>query len=109
MRTRRDPQSSFYARTNFIQQINLLNQHGGINDHATTDQPYCVGREKPGWHKMNLECSKLIDDGMPGVVTAIEACHIIHVLGEKIHCLAFAFIAPLCPNYCCDCHKTSDI
>src|SRR5262245_55895357 len=56
---------------------------------------------------MNLERPKLVDDGMPGVVAAVEARDVIHALGEIIHDLALAFITPLRTDHSCDCHKTS--
>jgi hypothetical protein len=52
-------------------------------------------RKKPGWDKMNLERTKLIDHSMSCIIPPIKACHIIHLLGKKIDGFAFALIAPL--------------
>src|SRR3989304_88168 len=56
---------------------------------------------------MDLERPKLIDHRMSRVIPAVEACHIIRVLGEIIHHLALALITPLRSDYCCDWHYSS--
>ncbi len=56
---------------------------------------------------MNFECPKFIDHGMPGIIPAVEARHIIHALREKIHHLALALVAPLRADHCCYCHDFS--
>jgi hypothetical protein len=104
MRTRRDPQPSVHAHARLVQHLDLFDQHRRVNHHAAADQPYRVLREDPRRHEMNLERPELVDDGMPGVVPAVEARHVIRLLRQKIHRLALALVAPLRTDHCCDCH-----
>ena len=44
---------------------------------------------------MQLERATAVDDRVPGVVTALEANDVVHVVGEKVGDLALALVAPL--------------
>ena len=47
---------------------------------------------------MKHEGAPIIDDGMPGVGTALIAHNDIGILGKQIDNLALAFITPLCAD-----------
>ena len=44
---------------------------------------------------MKREGALIVDDGVPGIVTALEADDHFRVLGESVNNLALAFVAPL--------------
>jgi hypothetical protein len=48
---------------------------------------------------VELELLAVADDGVAGVVPALEADHDVGLLREQIHDLALALIAPLGPDY----------
>ena len=58
---------------------------------------------------MDLKRSIIIDHRVACIIPTIEPRHIIRLSCKKIHNLALAFITPLCADYCCDCHASSDI
>ncbi len=53
-----------------------------------------VGIEDPGWNKVELERAVLVDDGVPGVVAALEPDDEIRLLRQEVGDLSLAFVAP---------------
>src|SRR5258706_3824358 len=108
MRARRDPQAPIHFHTGFVEHLNFIEQYLRVNDYTAADQPRCILRENAGWHQVNLERPKLIDNRMSRIIPAIEPRHIIHALGEIIHDLTLTLVTPLRTDHCCYCHYASE-
>jgi hypothetical protein len=48
---------------------------------------------------MQLECSFIVDYGMPGVVTAGITHYAVNISGKVINNLSLALVTPLAANY----------
>ena len=73
----------------------FLQQRGGVNDRARAENVRYVRIEDPGRRQVQREGALVVDDGVPGVVAALEADHHLRMLGEAVDDLALAFVAPL--------------
>jgi hypothetical protein len=54
-----------------------------------------VGVHHPGRHQVQLVGPVPHDDGVPGVVAALVADHVVHAVAHQVGRLALALIAPL--------------
>ncbi len=75
--------------------MNFLQQHGRVHHYAPANQPFHARVEDAGWHEVNFEGAILVDNGMAGVVAAVEAGYVVVLPGKGVNSLSFAFVAPL--------------
>src|SRR3954468_15382608 len=85
----RDFQSLAAHRLDFAEQC------PGIDDDAVADDRPLAGPHDSGGQQAELVLDIADDEGMAGIVAALEANHDIRPLGEPIDDLALALVAPL--------------
>src|SRR5256886_2141698 len=73
----------------------LAAQECEVDDAARAEHTERLGVEDPARHEMELEGAVLVDDGVTGVVAALEPDDHIRLLRQEVRDLAFAFVAPL--------------
>ena len=73
----------------------LLKEVGRVNDDAVADERDAVGPDDARRQQVEVVLLVAHDDGVSGVVAALTAGHDIGVLGQQIHQLALALVAPL--------------
>jgi len=66
--------------------------------HTVADEAAHAFAQYPGRNQVQDRLHAFDHHGMPGIVTALEADHRGDMLGEHVHYLALAFIAPLGPD-----------
>lgn len=76
----------------------LVAKHLGVDNAAIADERRHALVHDARWNKVQGEFGVSVDDGVTGVVSALEADDVI-VIGSKQVCdLALALVAPLGPN-----------
>ena len=73
----------------------LATEEGKIDDGARTEHAHRVRIEDAARHEMELEGAVIVDDGVPGVVAALEPDDHVRLLRQEVGDLSFAFVAPL--------------
>src|SRR5688572_8165801 len=76
----------------------LLAEDLEVHDRARPDDAERVRVEDAGRHEMELEGAVLVDDGVAGVVAALEADDHVRLLRQEVRDLALALVAPLGPD-----------
>ena len=88
------------------QPVNLGDKRPWVDDHAVADDAEFARPHDARRHQRKLIGDAVDNEGMSGVVTALEAHHDIGPLGKPIHNLAFALVAPLGADYNHVCHRS---
>ena len=77
------------------QHFRFLEERLERQHHAVADQAAHMLVQDAGGNERQNGFFAADDQGMPGVVTALEAHHRLHLIGQKIDDLALALVAPL--------------
>ena len=93
------------ADTLGAQVIQLLEQHGWIDHDAAADHIDRARVEDARGHDVQLEGAALVDNRMASVVAAAVADDQPRSIGQQIHNVALAFIAPLGTDHSDDRHR----
>jgi hypothetical protein len=80
------------------QPVQLASQHLRVDDHAVADGAQPAGIEDPRRDQVEGPLHAVAHDRVPGVVAALEAHDHLRALGDQIHDLALALVAPLGAN-----------
>ncbi|MBB5883490.1 hypothetical protein GGR71_000516 [Xanthomonas sp. F1] len=94
-RGRRDLQARTHFHAGGLQLLDLLAQRGRGDHHAVADQAQRVGAQDAGRDQVQDGLLAVDDEGVAGIVAALETHDGADFLGEQIDDLALAFIAPL--------------
>src|SRR5439155_528701 len=73
----------------------LATEEREIDDAPGTENANRVGIEYSTRHEMKLEGAVLVDDGVAGVVSALESDDHVRLLRQEVSDLPFALVAPL--------------
>jgi hypothetical protein len=77
------------------QPVDLLEQHGRVDDDPVADRAVLAGVEDPGGDQVELPDVGAAHDRVAGVVAALEAHDDVGLLGDEVGDLALALVAPL--------------
>ena len=77
------------------ERLQLGEQHLEVDDHAVADHRSDAGRQDAGGQQVQRVLLVADDDGVSGVVAAVELHHPVGALTEQIGGLALSFVAPL--------------
>ena len=77
------------------QLVQLARQHLRVDHDAVADRAQLARIQDPGRDQVELPLHAVADDGVAGVVAALEADHHVRLLGEQVDDLALALVAPL--------------
>ena len=88
----------------FLDLRELFHQLVGIDDHSCIGESLTTVFEYPARNKVEFERTFVVDDGMSGIVAALEAYDHIHIFGKIIHYFTFAFVSELCSDKNCNRH-----
>jgi hypothetical protein len=91
----RDLQALAHRYTLGLQAGDFLEQGVGGQHHAVADQALHVFTQDAGGDQVQDGFLALDDQGVAGVVTALEAHYGTGLVGQQIDDFAFAFVAPL--------------
>jgi len=86
-----------------LEVVELGLEGADVERDAGPDDVEHVRVEDAGGQEVEGEAPLFVDDGVAGVVAALEADDHVRLAGEHVRHLAFAFIAPVCA-YDCGCH-----
>ena len=75
--------------------VELLKEHRNIDDDAVGDDGHNALRENARWQKVQRVLLGADDNGVAGIVAAVEFDDIIDAVTEQVGSLALSFIAPL--------------
>jgi hypothetical protein len=75
--------------------LHFREEPGRIHDHTIADHVEFVWPENPGRHQVEHVFGAALNDGVPGIVTALGAHDHIGITGEVVHDFSLAFITPL--------------
>ena len=75
--------------------LQLIHQLLQVQCHAVANDIGHMGVERAGGQDVEGEAAIIIDDGVAGVGTALEACHDVGMFRQHIRDLPLAFIAPV--------------
>ena len=78
-----------------LEHVHLVEHDFGIDDDPVADDGRDVRIHDPRRNQVQLESTPAVDDGVPCVVTTLEANDVVHVVGEQVGDLPLAFVAPL--------------
>ena len=81
------------------QAVELLEQHGGVDDDAVADDRRDVVVEDAARHELQCEGLAVDDDAVAGVVATLVAHDHVHLAGEEVGELALPLVAPLGPDH----------
>ena len=73
----------------------LVEEDLQVHHDAVADDRHDSGREHAGGQEVEGELLPVDDDGVAGVVAAVELHHVVDVLTELVSRLSLAFVAPL--------------
>ena len=89
-------------RTHFnalpLERVHFLAEHGRVHDHAVADKADLARVQNARGNQVQDIFFTAHNDGVPGVVAALETDNVLGLGGQKVHQLAFAFVAPLRPH-----------
>ncbi len=88
--------------------LHLGEQHCRVDDRPRRDHRCAVGVVDAGGDEREGQLLLADDDGVPGVVAALEAHHVVGSLGEVVDHAALAFVAPLGTENDGRCHDGGD-
>ncbi len=88
-----------HRNTLFDQHLRLLEQGFERQHHAVADQALHVRMQYPRGDQRQDGLFAADDQGVAGVVAALEAHHGLRLIGEQIDDLALALVAPLQADY----------
>ena len=80
------------ART---QRVEFFEEHRDIDNHAICDHRRDTGGQDAGGQQVQSILFVADNDGVPGIVSAVELDHVVDAAAEQVCRLAFAFVAPL--------------
>ncbi|OPZ46035.1 MAG: hypothetical protein BWY94_00927 [Actinobacteria bacterium ADurb.BinA094] len=83
------------ADTACAQRLQLSEQDVRVDHHAVADHAGLGLVQDARRDEVELELLAVADDGVAGVVAALEARHHVGLLGQQVRDLAFALVAPL--------------
>mmetsp|Transcript_23197 Transcript_23197/g.54782 ORF Transcript_23197/g.54782 Transcript_23197/m.54782 type:complete len:566 (+) Transcript_23197:2995-4692(+) len=90
-----DEQTRPHLHAGGFEALDLGQQMGRIDDHAVADVAgHAVAHDAAG-DELQRGLDALDDQGMAGVVAALEARHALGVIGHPVHDLALALVTPL--------------
>jgi len=75
--------------------VDLFQQHLGVDHDAVADHRRDMRIHDPRRDEVQLERAPPVNDGVPGVVPALEPDDVVHVVGEQVGDLALTLVAPL--------------
>ena len=75
--------------------VDLLEQHAEVDDDAVADDRRAARREDARRQQVQRVLLAVDDDGVPGVVAAVELDDGVDPAAEQVGRLALAFVAPL--------------
>src|SRR5207247_2286545 len=81
-----------------LELLELLAEEREVDDGPRTEYAERVRIEDAARHEVELEGAVLVDDGVSGVVAALEPDDQVRLLRQEVRDLAFAFVAPLSPD-----------
>ena len=81
------------------QAVELVEQHGRVDDDAVADDRRDVLVEDSARHQLERERLAVDDDAVAGVVAALVAHDHVHLAGQEVGELALALVAPLGPHH----------
>jgi hypothetical protein len=79
----------------FSRPFNFFKQLGRRQDHAVADVALDARAHDAAGDQVQRGFHAVDHQGVAGVVAALKAHHALRLLGEPVHQLAFAFVAPL--------------
>lgn len=79
--------------------IHLRKQDTGINNHPIADHTHLVLVEDAGWDNMKNIFLPFNNEGMSGIISALEPNNIICMISQQINNLSFSFVTPLGSNH----------
>ena len=77
------------------QLVELVRQHLGVNNHPVADHAQLAGVQDARRNQVQLPGASIADDGVAGVVAALEPHDRVGPLSEQVRDLPLAFVAPL--------------
>jgi hypothetical protein len=81
------------------QPVDLGEQHLRVDHDAVADDDGRVGRERTRGHQVQrVLLAVRRDHGVPGIVAARVAHHVVDAAAKQVGNLAFALVAPLCTD-----------
>ena len=78
-----------------LEPVDLLEQHGEVDDDAVADDGDAAGAEDAARQQVQGVLLAADDDGVAGVVAAVELHDVVDAAAEQVGGLALAFVAPL--------------
>ena len=81
-----------------LELLELLAEEREVDDGPRTEHAERARIEDAARHEVELEGAVLVDDGVSGVVAALEPDDQVRLLRQEVRDLAFAFVAPLSPD-----------
>src|ERR1700676_552681 len=90
-----DLQATFYVDAGLGESFDFVDESGGIDDYAGTDDGVTAGAQNSAGDELQNVAIGADDDGVAGVVPSGYARDIFKGAGEIVNDFAFAFIAPL--------------
>ena len=90
-----DAQARAQLDAHFFQALYLFKQLGCGQHHAVADVALDAGAHDAAGNQMQGGLDTVDHQGVAGVVAALEAHHALGALGQPIHQLALALVAPL--------------
>ena len=81
------------------QAVELLEQHGGVDDDAVADDRRDVVVQDAARHQLEGEGLAVDDDAVTGVVATLVAHDHVHLAGQEVGELALPLVAPLGPDH----------
>ena len=77
------------------QRVDLLEQHAEVDDDAVADDRGAAGAEDAAGQQVQGVLLAVDDDGVAGVVAAVELHDVVDAAAQQVGRLALAFVAPL--------------
>ena len=93
-----DTQARTQFHTHFFQAFNFLEQLGCRQHDAVADVAFNAGTHDAAGNKVQRGFDSIDHQGVTCVVAALKPDHALRTLGEPVHQLAFALVAPLGAN-----------
>ena len=88
-----------------FQCIDFLQQDEQIDDHTRTDHAQCVVIENARGQQVKNGFFAIDDNGVSGIVSALETDDHIYMSSKQVNDFSFAFISPLGTDYYISSHN----